>query len=219
MADVTVKVLDAATSFDFLTLAEVKILLGISASDTSQDPLLSMLITTYSTYVAELCNRTFAKERVTETWREVYDGRVFLTHWPVKESDIEDVVPGGDPSFYPAGVYELEEQSGKLSNVALYEAESTAWRQSVIVTYTGGFVLPDEAPLPLKQAVAILIREERMRNQQAQAAGIRQITHKESRIVFFDPNAIIAKLASSGGRSAGLQAAENLLKQYTRWWV
>ena len=65
---------------------------------------------------------------------------------------------------------------GKLSNVLLHSAASTPWPQSVDVTYTGGFDLPDEAPLPLKQATAILIREERMRNQQAQVAGIRQVT-------------------------------------------
>jgi hypothetical protein len=85
------------------------------------------------------------------------------------------------------------------------------------VTYTGGFDLPTEAPLPLKQATAILIGERRMNNQTQQVAGIRQITHKSSRIVFFDPNASAAK--QSGSKSPGVQAAEALLKQYMRLWI
>jgi hypothetical protein len=215
MADVTVNVIDPATSFDFLTLEELKILLGLSLTDTSQDAQLAMLISSYSATVAEMCNRTFAREKVTETWRELFNGRVFLTHWPVKLDDIESVTAAG--GGYENDQYELEPASGKLSNVLLHSAQSTAWPQSVDVTYTGGFILPDEAPLPLKQATAILIREERMRNQQAQVAGIRQVTHKSSRIVFFDPNAVLVK--TIGAKSPGMQAAEALLKQYMRLWV
>ena len=73
MADVTVNVIEPATNFDFLTLEEAKILLGIAPSDTSQDAQLAMLISIYSTSVAEMCNRTFAREKVVETWRELYN--------------------------------------------------------------------------------------------------------------------------------------------------
>jgi|SRR5580765_1315768 hypothetical protein len=215
MVDVTVKILDPATEFDLLTLDEAKILLGMSTTDTSKDELLTMQISIYSTTVAEMCNRTFARERVEETWRELYNGRCFLTHWPTKETDVESVFSAG--GNYLVGSYELEEQSGKLSNVVRYAAESSAWEQSVVVTYTGGFNLPDEAPLPLKQAVALLIREENIRMRQAETAGIRQVTHKDSRVVFFDPNAVLVK--TLGAKSQGAQAIESLLKQYTRFWV
>jgi hypothetical protein len=217
MVDVTVKVLTAATNFDFLTLDEAKLLLNISPSDTSKDEWLAMQITIYSLTVAELCNRTFARERVSETWRELYNGRLFLTHWPVKEVDVESVVSAGYD--YIVDGYELEEASGKLSNVVLYAPESTAWSQSVIVTYTGGFILPDEAPMPLKQAVALLILDQTIRMKQAEVAGIRQISHKESRVTFFDPNALLVKQASAGAKSQGMQAIEPLLRQYTRFWV
>lgn len=215
MVDVTVKVLQPATSIDLLTLAEAKLLLGMSSSDTSKDELLTMQISIYSATVAEMCNRVFAKEKVEETWRELCNGRCFLTHWPAKETDIESVVSAG--IGYAVGDYELEEQSGKLSNVVRYAPESSPWPQSVIVTYTGGFDLPDEAPLPLKQATVLLIREEAIRMRQAETAGIRQIMHKGSRVMFFDPNAVLVKTA--GQKSQGLQAIENLLKQYTRFWV
>jgi len=215
MVDVTVKVLQAANTYDLLTLDEAKLLLGIASTDTSKDELLQMQISIYSATVAEMCNRTFAKEKVEETWRELYDGRCFLTHYPVKEADVESVYSAGN--LYDATGYELEEISGKLSNVVIDAPESSPWPQSVIVTYTGGFNLPDEAPLPLKQAVALSIREEMIRSRQAETAGIRQVTHKESRVVFFDPNAVLVK--TIGAKSPGLQAIESLLKQYMRFWV
>ena len=95
MADVTVNVIEPATNFDFLTLDEAKILLGITPSDTSQDAQLAMLISINSANVAEMCNRTFAREKVRETWRELFDGRVFLTRSPVKLEDIERVSGAG----------------------------------------------------------------------------------------------------------------------------
>lgn len=218
MADVTVKVITPATNFDLLTLDEAKLLLGIASGDTSQDELLQMQISINSAYVSEICNRTFARETVTETWREIYDGRLFLTHWPVKEADIESVSSAG--YSWPVEAYELEEASGKLSNVTIYAAESTAWAQSVIVTYTGGFILPDEAPLPLKQATVMLMREERVTAQQSAVAGIRQLTHKDSRVMFFDVNAAIAKQSSSGGgKTSSRQYVDSLLRQYMRFWL
>jgi hypothetical protein len=214
MADVTVNVLTPATSIDFLTLEEAKLLLGINAADNTQDDLLSFLISTFSAVIAKKVERTFARERVTETWREVFDGRLFLTHWPVRVSDIETVTSGGNG--VAAGLYELEEQSGKLSNVLANDAQALAWPQSVIVTYTGGFDLPAEAPLPLKQAAAMLIREEKMRMIQAQVAGIRQVSHREARVTFFDPNSVLMRI---GGQSPSMKAVDDLLSHYTRFWV
>jgi hypothetical protein len=212
MANVTVKVLEPAISIDFLTLEEAKLLLNIT--DTSQDQLLAMQISIYSATVAEMANRTFAREKVQETWRELYNGRLFLTHWPVKEIDIESVWSAGSAHL----PFELEEGSGKLENVGPYDAESTSWPQAVTVVYTGGFILPDEAPLPLKQATALLIRDQKQQAQIEAVAGIRQISHKESRVTFFDPNQA-NRATGTTGRSASYQAAENLVKQYTRFWM
>lgn len=215
MADVTVKVLEPATNFDFLTLAEAKLWLKIPDTDTSQDALLQMMISTNSAMIAEKCNRTFAREKVIETWREVENGRVFLTHFPVKEEDVETVIPGG--TDYPLGGYELEEASGKLSNVSGYGAYSTQWPQAVKVTYTGGFILPDEAPLPLKHVTWMLMLEDRMRALTAQFGGIRQLSHKEARVAFFDPNSVLMK--SLGKGSATMQAVDSMLSQYMKFWV
>ena len=188
MADRTIKILTAATTHDLLTLEEAKLRLGIPSTDTTNDDLITEMISTYSAMAAEICNRTFAKEKVTETWRDMDDGRLFLSHWPIKATDVEAITAGGAP--YDVVDIELEEHSGKLSFIANGGASSEPWPAPAVVTYTGGYDLPDEAPKPLKQAVAIMIRDERMKMQQASVAGIRQISHKESRVSFFDPNAM-----------------------------
>ena len=76
--------------------------------------------------------------------------------------------------------------------------------------------MPTEAPLPLKQACAVLIREERIRMMQAQVAGIRMISHRGNRVMFFDPNAVLLKL---GTASPARQMIDPLLRQYIRFWV
>lgn len=215
MADLTVKVLTPATNFDFLTLEEAKLWLRIPDTDTSQDAQLQMMISVNSAIIAEMCNRTFAREKVTETWREVENGRVFLTHFPVKEDDVESVYPGG--TLYPTGGYELEEASGKLSNVSGYGPVSVQWPQAIVVTYTGGFNLPDEAPLPLKHATWMLMLEDRMRSLTAQFGGIRQLSHKEARVAFFNPNEVLMK--SLGAGSATMQTINVLLSHYTKFWI
>jgi hypothetical protein len=215
MADVSViEIIEPANSFDLLTVDEAKLLLGIPATDTSQDAQLQQQISIYSAVVAEMCNRTFAKEKVVETWREVENGRLFPTHYPIASTNDIESITSGDTILTPDD-YELEPASGKLT---ILPAPGGHWQNAAIVTYTGGFSLPDAAPLPLKQATVLLIREERMFAKQAAVAGIRQLTHKESRVVFFDPNAVLVKQAGGAG-SPQHQAIEALLKQYTRFWV
>ena len=215
MADINIKVLEPATSFALLTLDELKTMLGIATADTSSDPQLEQMIDWYSAYVSQVTNRVFAREKVRETWRDLQSRRVFLSHWPVKEADIESVMVGtgvkgvGGTLLDPAN-WELEEASGKLS---IFSGKAEA----IVVTYTGGFNLPDEAPDDLKNAAAIMVRKGRTEAQQEATAGIRSISHKDSRVMFFDPN------ASSGGGSSGggagvesIRAVHALLYHYSR---
>jgi hypothetical protein len=214
MAAVDYNVITEATTHDLLTLDECKLLLGMSATDTTHDAQLTLQISIYSQTIARKCNRIFGKETGTESWREVFDGRLFLTHFPVKSADIQVVTAGGgsvDPSLYT-----LETRSGKLAYRGTADPEAMPWPMPTYVTYTGGYDLPAEAPLPLKQACVILIMEARMRMVQAQVAGIRQVAHREARVTFFDPNAVLLKL---GATSPSMQAVESLLRQYTRFWV
>jgi hypothetical protein len=245
MADRTIKVLTKADPTDLLTLDEAKLWLNVPLTDTSQDAVLESMISMFSEEIAEKLNRhptvTVGKEEVIETWRETMSGRLFLSHWPVKEEDIISVTIG-DAEVIPmslarrgarfgpdevilspravsaaAGDYELEEASGKLSNIRIGGSQAVGWNHPVTVHYSGGYSLPDEAPKPLKHAVVMLIREEKIRMMQAQNAGIRQISHKESRVSFFDPNALL--LRAVGMKSPTMQAVENILSHYMRFEV
>jgi len=208
VADRTIKVLTPATSVSFLTLAEAKLLLGSSSAVT--DPQLQMMIDVHSATVMRLCNRIFAREEVQDTWRDVGGRRVFTSHWPVTAADVESVYSGGNP--LAPGDYELEEGSGKIS------VFNGSWAEPVVVTYWGGYVLPDEAPLPLKQATSLLVRETKIQASIESTAGIRSLSFRDRRVMFFDPSKILSS-AGPGGKSMAAQAAANLLVHYTRWEV
>jgi hypothetical protein len=47
------------------------------------------------------------------------------------------------------------------------------------------------------------------------------IAHKDSRVLFFDPNASAAKASggTGGGSRSGVPAVDSLLGHYTRLWV
>jgi len=208
MADVTVKILTPAESFDLISLDELKIALGMPTGETTSDPQLEFLIDVNSDTIATLCNRVFAKERVRETWRCLGSRRVYLTHWPVKEEDIESVTTNGNDRID----YELEEGSGKLSIF-------TNRQEPIVVTYTGGFALPDEAPDALKQACALMVSTSKAEQAAAALTGIKMIAHKESRVMFQSTSSG----GSSGGGGASASATRDtiqaLLYHYMRFWI
>ena len=207
MADVIIKILTPADTYDLLSLEELKASMGIDPVDTAQDEQLEQLITRFSDVISTLCNRVFAKEEVRETWRCLGSRRLFLSHWPAKEENIESVeCPRGtilDPS-----AYEFEEKSGKLE---LFESRA----EPIVVTYTGGFDLPEDAPPALKQACEIMIREDRAVIRGLETSGIRSITHKEARVMFFDPLAS-AGVASQKSFGWAMNTTNALLMHYVR---
>ena len=222
MADSTYQIVRGADNSDLLTLQELKLMLGgVPITDNSQDASLSLMISMFSEMCATYCHRfvgygqppTFGKVEMIETWREVMNGRVYLGHWPVKSTDIVNVNAGG--TDLTTDQFEIEEWSGKVSNLATGAPMSGPWNTPVVVHYSGGYVLPDDAPLPLKHAVVMLIREERIRMMIAQSGTIRQLTHKEARITFFDPTALLRAIAA-GLKTPTMTAVENILDQYIR---
>lgn len=208
MADVTVNIITPATEFAMMTLDEMKKALGISSSTQVSDDQWDWLIDVNSATISELCNRVFAKEEVEETWREVQNQqRIFLTHYPVKAADIQSVTTNGGTQLD----YELEEQSGKLQ---LFNG----FAEPVVVHYTGGFLLPDEAPLPLKQACVLLSATWKAQLAMVQVTGVRMIAHKEARVMFHTPTT--GSTGGSTGRWSGVPpSVESILVQYTRFWV
>jgi hypothetical protein len=202
MADRTIKVLTPATSFAILTLAEVKTMLNLG-TDTTHDAQLQQMIDWYSAYVSQIANRCFAREKVRETWRDLQDRRVFTSHYPVLEGDIESVeAPSGTLNSVD---YELEEASGKLSLFG-------SWAAPVVVTYTGGYLLPDEAPDDLKDATFLLVKNGYYTGLRGATTGIRSISHKDQRVMFFDPNT----QGGNMGSTEAIKAVHALLYHYSR---
>lgn len=211
MADRNVQVLTAATNFDLVTLDEAKQMLGISLTDTSDDAQLGLFIDVNSATISRLCNRVFAREEVSESWRELNGGnRVFLSHWPVKQADIEAVQSPLGTMLSPDD-WELEEASGKVSFFGAAVVEP------VIITYWGGYNLPDEAPAALKHAIAILNLQSRLLATLGTIGGIHQLSHKEARISFHDPSKILA--AAMGQAGAAINPLMQVLSHYIRYEV
>jgi hypothetical protein len=206
MADVTVNIITPATEFALLTLDELKTALAAPTGTPASDEQWEWLIDTNSATVSELCNRVFAKEEVEESWREIVNNRIFLTHFPVKAADIQSVTTNGVDQLD----YELEEASGKLS---LFTSQA----EPIVVHYTGGFNLPDEAPLPLKQATVLLSASWKAQLAMIQVTGVRMIAHKEARVMFHTPANIQPGV---GGTYPGIPpAVDSILMQYTRRWA
>jgi hypothetical protein len=211
MADRNIQVLTPASSFDLMTLDEAKQMLGISLTDTSDDAQLAMFIDINSASISRLCNRIFAREEVSESWRELNGGnRVFLSHWPVLQADIESVQSPLGTMVSPDD-WELEEASGKVSFFGVAAIEP------VVITYWGGYNLPDEAPGALKHALALLNLQSRLLASLGTIGGIHQLSHKEARISFHDPAKI---LAAAMGQAAGMEnPVMQVLSHYIRYEV
>jgi hypothetical protein len=208
MADRVIKILTKATATSFLSLAEAKSLLNITSSTPESDAQLQLQLEIASQTMMRKLNRILARQRVRETWRDLGTRRLFLSHFPVNEFEIEEVWAGG--AVLPYGSYELEEGSGKLSCFP-------SWPEDVVVTYWGGYVLPDDAPFPLKQICSMmtgLARQQQSSASSAVAAGIKSIMHKGKRIQF--ETGSTSTTSSSGGPSAGSiqQAVDDLLNHY-----
>lgn len=218
MADPVVKVLEPPEDIALISLADLKTLLVLSPTDTSHDAQLEMLIDQNSAAIASECNRVLAREKVRETWRCVApvccpDGmcRIWLTRFPVLEADIESVETPAGSIIDPSG-YELEEDTGKLTLL-------NGCSSDVVITYTGGYDLPGEAPPDLQQLTAMLVRE--MRNSIARdstvGSGVRMLGHKESRVIYFAPKDLVPGGSSSGATSPLQSATKSILSKYTRY--
>jgi hypothetical protein len=212
MADRVVTVLTPASDFDLVSLDEIKLWFGIPSADTSQDAVLNLYIDTYSDIIATYCNRVFAYETVSEIWRCVEHDytnsmtRLFLSHYPLDDgAPITLESPTGstlDPS-----TYQIEWKSGKI------ELLQTC-TEPITVTYSGGYNLPEESPPALKQAAALLVREGQALMLRLGVSGIRSISHKDSRVMYFDINQLTGGPKGAAGLITAI--AGNLLMKYVR---
>jgi hypothetical protein len=203
-------VITPAQSESLVSLYEAKLALNLQDSNTETlNDQLEMLIEWSSSEIAAMCNRVFAQETVTEKFTQVdtYHNRIYLSRYPVKTisaiaEDGEALVQGTD--------FDLDSASGLITRT------DSAWYMPLTVTYTGGYDLPNAAPRALRQAALLMTREAYNAISRGDAS-IRMVSHKDSRVIYFDPNAKSGATASSG--SPARRAVGDLLKHFTRFWV
>jgi hypothetical protein len=209
----TIVVTTPASSIDLITLAELKRALNITA--TASDEMLGELITRVSDEIAAYCSRVFGYETVVETFTEVDAAkhRLFLARYPVPQDNtgITSITSGGAALTYPNGLL-LDSLWGKLT------LPSGNYVEQTIVNYSGGYHLPDEAPPALKQAAIMLMREAYYASVRGDAT-VRMIGHKESRIIYFDPNLLARSTGGSGHGTPAQRAAADILSSFTRYEV
>jgi hypothetical protein len=139
--------------------------------------------------------------------------RLYLSRWPVQLSDIQSMTQDGNDLLADQGItWMLEVETGTL-----YSYPTTGpWFGVIEIKYSGGYELPDNAPAPLKFAMMAITRESYAAwIRDPSTIGVRQMSHKESRIGWYAPNLI----GSAMGLPETWKSVQSILEKYIRFWV
>ena len=184
---------------DLISLDDLKLALGIT-TDTD-DEALQAAITFQSRIIAEYCDRRLAFAEAMETFtfdrNETMLTRQALTLSLYPVAQIFEVSSAGAT----AADYDFDPVSGRLWTEG-------CWSDVIAVTYSGGYMLPDEAPARLQKAVILAVNEGRTSG--ARDTTIREVQHGDTRVSYFTPT---LAAASSGFLSAPIV---ELIKPYRK---
>lgn len=155
MTNSILTVTTAASSFDLTVLATVKAALGVDPANTKFDALIAnQWIPQASAAVATYCNRVFARETVTETWRNVYEcGPLMLSRHPV--ASIASVTVDG--TTLSASDYEYDAKTGFIYRLSS-DARIAWYAAKIVIVYAGGYVLLGELPHEIERAAVLLCK-------------------------------------------------------------
>lgn len=170
-------VIDAADSYDLVTLADAKSALDISGTD--MDDKLAAWITQASSAISTYCGRVFAAETVEETFRPSHGciGLV-LSRYPV--ISITSITEGDQT--LSSSDYEADSVSGVINR--LWQDRYATWSNSkVVVTYQAGF---EAIPESLERATIICLQYYRSADGRDPAIRSASITDIEM-LQFFAP--------------------------------
>ncbi len=199
------------TSLDLVSLETVKTALGITGS--TEDAVLTASIARASSVISEVCDRRFGFADAEETF--VFDqceavrrrSALLLSLYPVFLVD----------SILINGIeitdYDLRASAGMIWLVD----EGMLWGARIVVTYSGGYYLPDNAPGALQQACIQLVSQYRnaaSSSASAAASGIREIDHGDSRVIF--DNSASSSSTSSNNSGGVPQLVLDLLGPFKR---
>lgn len=152
--DITIDI--AAASKDMTVLAAVKTELGITG--TADDAWLALVIQEESAAACSYCNREFARETVTESFRLEGEDRcvtgLYLSRTPV--ASITSVVEDG--VTLTAADYELAAADGRLYRLDGAGNRSAWARAKIAVTYAGGYIMLSTLPQDLERAVRTMVK-------------------------------------------------------------
>jgi hypothetical protein len=191
---------------DLISLDDLKLALGIEG--TAEDAQLQAMITFQSRIIAEYCNRRFGLAEAQETFTfdrgEVMPTRQALTLSLYPVAEVIEVSTGANYEFDPA--------TGRVWLASDYWNWRDAigyWnRPPVLVNYSGGYDLPEQAPARLQKAVIEAVYEGRTSG--ARDPSIREVQHGDTRISYFTSS---TSSASSGFLSAPVI---DLIRPYRR---
>lgn len=182
-------------NFDLISLAAAKAEFGIT--DDSEDVSLQARITRASQTIASLSNRVFALQHVIETFN-CDDGFVvdrflgsiigsgayiqpshplMVSRYPVVAIESISV----DDVEIDAADYDVHIESGLLWRVA-----GGIWSGKVVVTYSGGYDLPEESPGALQSACLELVTQYRFagRSSDSSYQQVREVAYGDRRVVY-----------------------------------
>lgn len=173
---------------DLVTLAALKLELG---TPDSEDEANDARITRESLLIAEACDRTFGFAEATERF----------------EFDTNEVTRPGQVlqlSLYP----NVEIDSIEVDGVALGEADfvldaergriwrpGASWSGTNIVTYSGGYDLPEGAPGGLQAACIEAVRGRRM--SLSRDPSVREVSHGDTSVGYFSEELTAGALSAS----------------------
>lgn len=202
---------------DLISLDNLKLALGIEG--TAEDVQLQAMITFQSRIIAEYCDRRFGLAEALETFTfdpgETMPMRqsIVLSLYPVVE--ISEVSTAGATS----ADYHFDPASGRLwlpaNQYTGYWAYGpyryAAWPNTVTVSYSGGYDLPEQAPARLQKAVIEAVFEGRSSG--TRDPSIREVQHGDTRISYFT--------STTSSSSAGYLSAPviDLIRPYRRLYV
>jgi len=183
---------------ELITLEDLKTALEIT--DDTEDDALEAAITLHSQMIEEYYGTRLGFANAVETFTfDLFENSrrgsaLVLSLYPVVS--VDSVLVDGS-----AVEYTIDKIKGMLRIVG----GCGFWSGTVVVTYSGGYDLPDGAPATLQSAIIESIRLERLAADRGDT-GISSVQHGETRVSYFQ---------DSSASSAGLPSSvTDLLRQF-----
>jgi len=189
-----------ASTYDLTVLATVRGELGLT--DRAEDENLARWIKQASGVIAKYCNRVFAQETLSDTfrlkWRECEETLV-LSRFPV--SSIVSILENY-ATLDPTSDYELSPLSGAITR--LHCDRPWHWYYGkVTVTYVAGYASVNDLPFEIQRAAVLLVKSYReMVDREAflrseDVPGVRSVSYQDVPMGFDFPPEVLSLLENS----------------------